>query len=311
MQKTILITGGFGFLGRAVAKTFKQLGYRVVGIGHGGWALQDALQLGFDVWVDADVSLSSLMTLREPFDLVVHCAGNGSVGYSLTNPLQDFNKTVQCTLELLEYMRLIKSAALLVYPSSAGVYGAKEDAPINENDALNPISPYGYHKKIAEDLLASYSGTYGTRVAVIRYFSIYGSGLTKQLLWDASVKLRTSSDGIAMFWGTGEETRDWINSEDAAALVLAVSKTTERFSILNGASGVRVTVRETLELLRCALGIETKIVFNGTVREGDPRFYHADVSQALALGWKPSTPLPEGIGNYVRWLAEHQEIHLD
>lgn len=311
MQKTILITGGFGFLGRTVAKTFKQLGYRVVGIGHGGWTLQDALQLGFDIWVDADVSLSSLMTLQEPFDLILHCAGNGSVGYSLTNPLQDFNKTVHGTVELLEYMRLTKSTALLIYPSSAGVYGAKENVPIKETDELKPISPYGYHKKIAEDLLASYSRTYGTRVAIIRYFSIYGPGLTKQLLWDASVKLRTSLDRVAMFWGTGEETRDWISSEDAAALVLAVSNTTDRFSVLNGASGVRVTVRETLELLQCALGVDTQIVFNGTVREGDPRFYHADVSQALALGWKPFTQLPEGIGNYVRWLAANQELHLD
>ena len=98
MQKIILISGGFGFLGRAVAKTYKQLGYRVVGIGHGVLVLQEALQLGFDVWVNADVSLSNLMTLREPFDLIVHCAGNGSVGYSLTNPLQDFNKTVKCTV---------------------------------------------------------------------------------------------------------------------------------------------------------------------------------------------------------------------
>ena len=308
---TALVTGGFGFLGKSVAARLKREGYRVIGIGHGGWAPQETLAHGFDVWIDADVSLSSLMTLREHFDLLVHCAGNGSVGYSLTNPLQDFNKTVQGTVELLEYMRLTKSAALLVYPSSAGVYGAKEDAPIKENDALNPISPYGYHKKIAEDLLASYSRTYGTRVAIIRFFSIYGHGLTKQLLWDASVKLRTSTDGLAMFWGTGDETRDWISSEDAAALVLAASKTTERFSILNGASGVRVTVTETLDLLRCALGVDTKIVFNGTVREGDPRFYHADVSQALALGWKPSTPLPEGICNYVRWLAAHQELHLD
>ena len=311
MQQTVLITGGFGFLGRTVAHKFKQLDYRVVGIGRGRWGAEEALARGFDVWLDASVSLASLMTLNERFDLVVHCGGNGSVGYSLANPLQEFAKTVQGTVELLEFLRVSRSKALLVYPSSAGVYGAKDDAPIKESDSLNPVSPYGYHRRMAEELLESYSKNYGIRVAVIRFFSIYGPGLTKQLLWDASSKLRAAGNTESIFWGTGEETRDWIYSKDAVELILAVSKSTQRFSVLNGANGVRVTVRETLEVLRFALAVDTKIVFNGAAREGDPRFYHADVSKALALGWKPSTGLSEGISNYVRWLTAHQEVNLD
>jgi UDP-glucose 4-epimerase len=311
VHQTILITGGFGFLGRTVAYKFKQLDYRVVGIGRGRWGPEEALAHGFDVWLDASVSLASLMTMNERFDLVVHCGGNGSVGYSLANPLQEFAKTVQGTAELLEFLRVTRSEALLVYPSSAGVYGAKDDAPIKESDSLNPISPYGYHRRMAEELLESYSKNYGIRVAVIRFFSIYGPGLTKQLLWDASSKLRAVENTESIFWGTGEETRDWIYSEDAAALILAASKSTQRFSVLNGANGVRVSVRETLEVLRLALAVDTKIVFNGAAREGDPRFYHADVSKALALGWKPSTGLSEGIGNYVRWLTARQEVNLD
>lgn len=306
MQKVVLITGGFGFLGRAVARKFKQLGHRVIGIGRGRWAPEEALAHGFDVWLDAGVSLSSLMTLQEPFEIVIHCAGNGSVGYSLTNPLQDFYKTVQSTADLLEFLRLTDSPALLVYPSSAGVYGSKDDAPIKESDALNPISPYGHHKKVAEDLLASYSRSYGTRVAIVRFFSIYGPGLTKQLLWDAGTKLRAAKTGRAVFWGTGEETRDWISSEDAVELVAAVSRTTERFTVVNGASGQRVTVRQTLVLLKNALKVDADFDFNGNVRIGDPRFYHADVSVAAALGWKPSVPLVDGIRNYANWLVAYQ-----
>ena len=311
MKKTVLITGGFGFLGRAVAHKFKQLDYRVVGIGRGRWGPEDALVHGFDVWLDANISLFSLMNLKERFDLVVHCGGNSSVGYSLANPLQDFAKTVQGTVELLEFLRVTESKALLVYPSSAGVYGAKDDAPIKETDSLNPISPYGYHKRIAEELLESYSKSYGSRVVVIRFFSVYGPGLTKQLLWDAGAKLRAAGNGEAVFWGTGEETRDWINSADAADLVIAASRSEERFFILNGASGIRVTVRQTLEILKSSMGINSEIVFNGTVREGDPRFYHADVSRSLSLGWQPTTALHEGIQKYTQWQSVHQEHYLD
>jgi UDP-glucose 4-epimerase len=311
MLKTALITGGYGFLGRAVALKLRAQSYHVVGIGRGNWNVNEARAHGFDSWLNAGVTLSNLMTLQDQFDLVVHCGGNGSVGYSMENPLQDFEKTVQGTIELLEYLRVTKSRALLVYPSSAGVYGAKPDAPISETDAMNPISPYGYHKRIVEELLESYSRSYGIRVGIIRFFSIYGAGLTKQLLWDASAKMRASCGGTSMFWGTGEETRDWISSDDAAELVIAVSRTSDPFLVLNGANGERVTVRQTLELLRKALGVNTEIAFTGTVRQGDPRFYHADVSEARALGWKPSVPLHVGIQSYVEWLKPHPEQQHD
>lgn len=299
-QRTALVTGGFGFLGRAVALKLKQVGYRVVGVGHGRWESREALSHGFDAWLDAGVTLSSLATLNEPFDLVVHCAGGSSVGYSQTNPLQNFYKTVQSTADLLEYLRLEGSKALLVYPSSAGVYGAKDDKPISESDVLNPISPYGCHKRISEELLASYSHNYGTRVAIVRFFSIYGPGLTKQLLWDASVKLSSAKDE-ATFWGTGDETRDWIHADDAAELVAGLRDVAAPFSIVNGASGMRVTVRAVLEMLKAALGVDVVISFNGSARPGDPRFYHADVSRLRQLGLAPKIALADGLESYAAW----------
>jgi UDP-glucose 4-epimerase len=311
MRKTVLITGGYGFLGRAVARKLRQHDYRVVGLGRGRWGPEEALAHGFDSWLDASVSLSSLMTLQENLDLVVHCGGNGSVGYSLEHPLQDFEKTVTGTMELLEYLRVTKSRAQLIYPSSAGVYGAKDDAPISVSAAMTPISPYGYHKRIVEELLESYSRSFGIRVGIIRFFSIYGPGLTKQLLWDASAKLRAAAGGSATFWGTGEETRDWISSDDAAELVLAVARSDRDILVVNGASGQRTTVQQVLEMLKRALDANTDVRFNGTVREGDPRFYHADIAEALALGWKPALPLTEGIEQYARWYVAHEEASLD
>jgi UDP-glucose 4-epimerase len=311
MLNSVLITGGYGFLGRAVARRFKQQGFRVIGIGRGRWAPEEACAHGFDFWLDAGVTLSSLMTLREPFELIVHCGGNGSVGFSLTNPLEDFYKTVQGTAHLLEFMRLSCAKALLIYPSSAAVYGSKPDRAIKESDALEPISPYGAHKKIVEELLASYSKNYGIRVAVIRFFSIYGPGLTKQLLWDASMRLRAAKDLPAVFWGTGDETRDWISSDDAAALISAVSHLEEQFTILNGGSGRRTTVRDTLTLLNQALGMGGAFEFNNRVRDGDPRYYHANIEFATALSWTSRVSLESGIQGYANWLKSYQDQERD
>lgn len=294
------MTGGFGFLGRAAALAFKKRGFRVVGIGHGRWTPDEALAHGFDSWRASDVSLPGLAALNERYEVVVHCAGNGSVSYSLSHPLEAFQMTVQSTAELLEHLRRTESKALLIYPSSAAVYGAADDQPLVESDAPNPVSPYGHHKRITEDLLECHSRYFGLRVAIIRFFSIYGAGLAKQLLWDAAGKL-TSGAHEVVFWGTGEETRDWIHIEDAAALVATLSDGTDAFSIVNGASGDRVTVSEVLQRLKKSLGIDVAVSFNGAVRPGDPRFYQADVSKAKRLGFQPTVTLADGLDRYAQW----------
>lgn len=299
MKKTVLVTGGHGFLGRAVARGLKARGFSVIGTGNGRWAKAEYQYHGFDEWLDANITVSSLLSLGKKFDVILHCAGNGSVSYSVANPYQDFQKTVSSTAEVLEYIRFGNPGAVLVYPSSAGVYGEKPDAPIKESASLTPISPYGYHKKIVESLCESYSRSYGLKVAIVRFFSIYGPGLTKQLLWDATLKLL--SEGEVVFWGTGEETRDWIYIDDAVNLMEKASESDEMFAIVNGASGERYTVKKTIDLLRTELGLSSVCRFNGKVRAGDPRFYHADVSKAKSLGWAPRTGFTEGLSRYVEW----------
>jgi UDP-glucose 4-epimerase len=300
MTRTALITGGFGFLGRATARRFKGCGYRVVGLGNGRWDDDLYHSHGFDRWLDAPVTMGSLATLDMSFDVVVHCAGNGSVAYSHSNPRQDFTKTVESSMELLEHIRLHNPAAQLIYPSSAGVYGAKDDAPIRESDAPNPISTYGYHKRIVEELCENYAGNYGLRVSIVRFFSIYGPGLTKQLLWDASTKLAGAADE-AVFWGTGDETRDWIHVDDATAIIHCLAERRDAPSVVNGATGERVTIRTVLEMLKEALASRAAIRFNGTTRTGDPRFYHADVSALRRLGLAPTVSLASGLQAYASW----------
>lgn len=299
-MRNILVTGGYGFLGRAVARHFKLAGNTVYGIGNGRWDDQDARESGFDHWLNANVSVSSFITLECKFDIIVHCAGNGSVGYSLKNPLQDFRKTVEGSMELLEYIRVHNKSAHMIYPSSAGVYGAKPDQPIKETDPLEPISPYGYSKKVVEELCESYSKSYGLHVSIIRFFSIYGPGLTKQLLWDAANKL-CAPDKEAVFWGTGEETRDWIYVEDAAVLIDIASKSEEPYAIFNGGSGVKTTVKDTVALLKNSLGSDSSITFNDVVKDGDPRYYHADMAKTEKLGFYGETILEDGIERFATW----------
>lgn len=310
MPSTILITGGAGFLGRACAKSFHAAGWRVVGMGHGHWTIDDAYAAGYDHWVNATLSMEGLMGLEEKLQAVVHCAGIGSVSYSFQQPLTAFNNTVGSTATLLDYLRLHSPNATILYPSSAAVYGAACDQPLVETDAPSPVSPYGYHKLMVESLLAAYAQTFAQPAIVIRFFSIYGTGLRKQLLWDASSRLM-SGVSPQTFWGTGDETRDWIHVDDAARLILHLAERSIALSrsptldVINGATGIRVTVRAVLHRLAAALDSKTDIRFNGAIREGDPRFYHADIKQLQIIGWQPTVHLEQGIDDYAAWMRAH------
>ena len=304
MNKRVLITGGFGFLGRNTAFKFKQEGFNVTAIGYGSWKSQEYQKFGIDNWVESGINLQSLKELKHKFDVIVHCAGGSSVGNSILNPYQDFNNTVSITANLLEYIRVCNSKAKLIYPSSAAVYGAKDNSRIKESDKLNPISPYGYHKKIVEELCESYSNNYGLNINIIRFFSIYGEGLQKQLLWDVCQKITNFSGEELEFFGTGEETRDWINIKDATSLIYKTSINNKLIKTFNGASGQKHTVKEIIEILIKELDSDKKIRFNNKIREGDPRYFWADVALAQKLQWKSEIDICEGIKNYIKWYRE-------
>ena len=232
----------------------------------------------------------------------MHCAGSGSVGFSFENPAQDFARTVATTVEVLEYLRTCAPRALLVYPSSAAVYGTATTLPIHEDTPLAPISPYGVHKKIAEDLCRSYGGSFGLHVAIVRIFSAYGVDLRKQLLWDAC---RKALLGDCRFAGTGHETRDWVEAGDVARLLLLAGDHAQPDApVVNGASGQEVPIGRVLAVLFDALGTSRQPEFTGNVRSGDPDRYAGDPSRALAWGWAPERPWQEGVREYARWFRE-------
>ncbi len=235
---------------------------------------------------------------KEP-NKIIHCASSSSVPYSVFYPKEDFERNVNSTLEVLEFMRLYARDAQLVIPSSAAVYGQKEKFPISVNAKINPVSPYGNSKIISEMLSKFYASHFKLKISIVRFFSIYGPGLKKQLLWDACKKAIL---GDHTYHGTGLEKRDWIYIEDAASLILlALENASVSMPIFNGGSGVAISIKELLIFLYKELGIDSRPKFSGSVREGDPKNFEADIKESLALGWKPNTFWKDGVLKYVKW----------
>ena len=106
MRKSVLVTGAHGFLGRYVTRQFSNAGYTVTGIGHGSWGQSEYSKYGITFWYLADVTLDALVTYARKPDVIVHCAGSGSVVASINEPYLDFQKTVNSTLNVLEYIQI-------------------------------------------------------------------------------------------------------------------------------------------------------------------------------------------------------------
>ena len=300
MVKIALVTGAYGFIGRHVARKLAHDGCRVIGLGHGTWAREEWQPWGIAEWHVSDITLEALITYAGEPDVIVHCAGSGSVGFSMTHPYQDFQRTIATSLAVLEFARLYAPQARVAYPSSAGVYGMVQKLPIAETDPLSPASPYGVHKYLAENLCESYARHFGISVAVVRLFSVYGVGLRKQLLWDASQKIMRGENS---FLGTGEEIRDWLHVEDAASLLItAAGHASPECPMVNGGSGAGVTVREILTELFACFDRADAPNFTGAPRSGDPAAYEADISLARRWGWQPEAEWSRGLREYAAWI---------
>jgi len=296
-------------MGRHAARCAAERGNVVTGLGHGGWTPSEWRSWGLTSWRAADVTVEGLSTCSEKPHAILHLAGGGSVGFSLANPLEDFERTVRSTAHVLEYVRKFSPDTRIIYASSASVYGAVNNLPISETCPRSPISPYGVHKAMAEQLIELYARQFQLSAAVVRFFSVYGSGLRKQLLWDACRKLANDD---CTFMGTGREVRDWLHVEDAARLmVMAVDEATFGCPIVNGGTGMGVSVRDILTELASNLSSPPEGVrFSGTERVGDPPAFVADIALSARWGWRPFVPWRNGVAEYARWWKETEPSHV-
>lgn len=306
IEKTALVTGAAGFVGRHTALHLSQHGYRVIGIVHGDWTQPEWSRWGISDWLRADVELTSLSKLGQPAGLsaIVHCAGGSTVSRSYSDPHADYERSVSSTAAVLEFSRRLGSHPRVVLASSAAVYGDQGDVDVTENATRSPISPYGFSKLAAENLCDTYSRFFDVPVSIVRLFSVYGEGLRKQLLWDAMLKYAA---GKPQFLGTGNDLRDWIHVSDAAELLyLAATAAQTSFEVYNGGH-TKATTREVINGLARLIGNVEPPFFNGETHAGNPRRLTSNCAHARRqLNWEPATQLRDGLARYVAWYNEAQ-----
>lgn len=314
LSPCIWVTGAHGFIGRHLCRELADRGFRVAGLGHGAWPAAEAERSGLCFWLNGEISVSNLATMMQQTGLpqvIYHLAGGSSVGAALAQPREDFSRTVNSTVELLEWVRQHASGTRLVAVSSAAVYGAGHDGPIAESAALHPFSPYGYHKLMMEQLFRSYGENFGTRAIVARLFSVYGAGLKKQLLWDLCSKLR-AGNGQVQLGGTGKELRDWVHVTDVATILAELmDQAVEAVPVCNIGSGTGVAVdmiaSTVLAHWQKRKGARATLSFSGQSRTGDPFSLVADDREMRRMGLQCHRDLVAGLQDYVDWFVAQDQ----
>ena len=306
-RDVVVVTGACGFIGAHCTHLFAREGWRVLGVDRRRPAPEASVRPSLDVFLqDELVTIEGLGDLlaREKPRALIHAAGPANVEQSMRDPRGDFLAQVPPWLTTLEAVRRAWPSTRTVLCSSAAVYGAPDALPIGESTATRPISAYGWHKLVKEQLLSEYVSLYGLAGSAARIFSTFGPGLDQLAVFDLARKAR---NGQLTLEGTGRETRDYLYVEDVAAALRTIAVSAPGAGeAINVASGVETEIADLARRIAAYFGqAHAKISATGPTAAGKPSRWRADVRQLAALGFSPSLSLEAALERTLDWIAEH------
>jgi UDP-glucose 4-epimerase len=303
--KHILIVGGAGYIGSHMTLHLQRSGYTPIVLddlstGHREAVLEAKLIVGSV----ADSMLLDEVFSSYQFDAVMHFASFIQVGESVLDPLKYYQNNVANTLTLLSAM-LKHGVTKFIFSSTAAVYGEPQAmSPINESHPLKPINPYGWTKRLVEQILEDYARAYDFKYAALRYFNAAGadpSGRIREchepgshlipLIFQVAKGQRKAIIFNGRDYPTPDGTcvRDYVHVNDlCSAHLLALEALTRRGScIYNLGTGQGYSVLQVTDVVRKVTGCDIAVI-DGPRRNGDPAMLVADPTRAMKeLHWQP------------------------
>jgi UDP-glucose 4-epimerase len=307
-QKTILITGGAGFVGSHVNKMLNKQGYQTIVFDNLSRGNIKAVRYGTFVKGDLGnaTELDQLFT-KHHIDALMHFAALIDVRESVVDPAKYYINNFSYTLNLLEAMRK-HNVKIFIFSSSAAVYGYPQRERISETHPCNPINPYGKTKLMVEHCLQDYNKAYGLKYVSLRYFNAAGGDPDGEIknyqskptnLIPIALQSLKSKDGSLTIHGTDYPTpdgtcvRDYVHVNDLGnAHILALEKllsggNSESYNLGNEKG---CSVREVVEAIESVTSKKVNVI-EGPPRAGDPPFLIAESKKVRKeLGWQPNFP---------------------
>ncbi|WP_010254916.1 NAD-dependent epimerase/dehydratase family protein [Treponema primitia] len=296
----VIIIGSSGFIGSNLEIYLSEKAYEVYSCD----IIEKKCNAKFTLLDKINPDYKSLF-MKNKFDICINCSGAASVPYSFENTIYDFELNSFNVVKILDSIKVYNPECKFINLSSAAVYGNPMVLPVSESNELLPISPYGYHKVIAEKILYEYYKLWNIRTCSVRIFSAYGNGLKKQLLFDISKKILLEKE--IHLYGTGEESRDFIHIDDICQAIDCIIKGDSFQSTqVNIANGKQITVNELVEIFNKNWVHNKNVIFDGIERIGDPNKWIADITILRSYGYRQSISIEDGIKRYINWIKNEK-----
>jgi CDP-paratose 2-epimerase len=340
MKKTILVTGGLGFIGSNVCEYYLNKGYKVV-------ALDNMSRKGVEVNLKRLKTNKNFSFIKEDvrnkkgledvikklsksnLEILFHEAAQVAVTTSIKNPREDFEINILGTINVLEALRQFSPKTILVYASTNKVYGDLEEHKIiekkaryefkdkklkfgiSENQNLDFYSPYGCSKGSADQYVRDYARIYGLKTIVFRQSCIYGPGQigVEDQGWVAWFAIRALKNEPLTIFGTGKQVRDLLFIDDLIkAYDLAIKnikKTAGEIYNIGGGYKNAVSLLELIQFLEKYLNTKIKMNFS-QARPGDQKIFISNNSKAKKdFNWEPKVDYKKGVPILIEWLRKN------
>lgn len=333
----VLVTGSAGFIGSFTAHRLLDRGDEVIGLDNlndyydvtlkqarlDRLEARDGFRFAFADLADRE-AMNTVFREHRP-DRVVHLAAQAGVRYSLENPQAYVDANVTGFLNVLENLRE-HGTGHLVYASTSSVYGSNTRMPFSVHDNVDhPVSLYAATKKSNELMAHTYSHLFGLPCTGLRFFTVYGPWGRPDMALFLFTRRILAGEPIDVF-NHGHHTRDFTYVEDIVEGVIRVldrpatanpdwsgdtpdpHSSNAPYRLYNIGSNNPVNLMRYIEVLEETLGIEAKKNFL-PLQAGDVPDTFADVTDLMRdVGYKPDTPIEDGIRNFVAWYKDYYGI---
>ncbi len=315
--KTVLVTGGAGFIGSHVADAYLARGWSVTIVDNLSTGKKANLPEGAE-FVEMDIRderLHALFEQRGGFEVVNHHAAQIDVRASVARPRFDADVNIGGLLNIVEAAKKYGTRRVISISSGGVVYGQANERPIPESAPKRPESPYGVSKLVGELYLRCFRALHDLDYVALRYSNVFGPRQDPH--GEAGVvaifsRLIIEGKPITIF-GSGEQTRDYVYVGDVveANLLITEAPLTDDHGELddrafNVGTGTETSVNELAATLMQAADRQVPIEF-AQARPGELEWNSLNSERLGGLGWTPAVDLLEGLRRTYRWIAEEAE----
>ncbi|MEY2479453.1 MAG: UDP-glucose 4-epimerase [Verrucomicrobiota bacterium] len=320
----VLITGGLGFIGSALARRLVDLGAKVTlvdsMIPEYGGNIFNIHDIRDRVTVDlSDVrDAAAMASLIKGRDFLFNLAGQTSHLDSMTDPLTDLNINTAAQLSILEACRLHNAGVKIVFASTRQIYGRPQYLPVDEKHPLNPVDVNGINKLAGEWYHLLYNNVHKIRACALRLTNTYGTGMRVK---DArqtflGIWIRQLIDGAPIqVFGNGEQRRDFNFIDDVVeAFLLAAARSESEGQVFNLGHSEQISLKELAALLvqLNGAGCHELVPFPSDREAIDIGDYYGDFRKIdNALGWSPKVSLQDGLTRTLAYYKQHRAHYWD